>query len=463
MQTQETTTHSLAETLRQRRQRLAAQINFPVVLWSGRRSSRNYPGNPYPFRASSHFLYFAGLPLQQAAILLEGNRLELFMDDATPANLLWHGESPTRAQVAAAIGADAAYPLAGLETRVAGAATIAVQDAATRLEQSHLLNRMVTPAAQAQGNDLQLVQATVNLRLTHDSAAIAEVRRAAAVAVQAHQAGMAATPQAAIEAEVRAAMERVITAHNMTCAYGSIVTVHGEVLHNEQYHHPLKPGNLLLADVGAETASGWASDITRTWAVSGRFSATQRDLYDVVLAAHDACIEQVRPGVEYRDIHLLAAQTIAQGLVDLGILRGRTEDLVECDAHALFFPHGIGHLIGLDVHDMEDCGDLAGYEAGRTRSQRFGLGYLRLDRPLRAGMVVSIEPGFYQVPAILQDPERRSRYQDQVNWQRLTQFEDVRGIRVEDDVLVTETGGEVLTAALPTAASAIEQQVAVEP
>ena len=193
--------------------------------------------------------------------------------------------------------------------------------------------------------------------------------------------------------------------------------------------------------------------------MSGKFSPTQRSLYDVVLAAHDACIAAVRPGVEYRDLHLLAARTIAAGLIDLGILRGQVEDLVEQDAHALFFPHGVGHILGLDVHDMEDLGDLAGYEAGRTRSDRFGLNYLRLDRPLQAGMVVTIEPGFYQVPALLHDPERRSKYQDLVDWDRLAQFADVRGIRIEDDVLVTETGAEVLTAALPTAAEAIEQLV----
>ncbi len=160
--------------------------------------------------------------------------------------------------------------------------------------------------------------------------------------------------------------------------------------------------------------------------------------------------------MEYLDIHLLAATIIAEGLVDLGILQGNAEDLVEMDAHALFFPHGVGHLLGLDVHDMEDLGDLAGYEEGRNRSDRFGLGYLRLNRPLRSGMLVTIEPGFYQVPAILNDAERRSKYQGVVNWERLAQFADVRGIRIEDDVLVTESGSEVLTAALPTDASAIE-------
>ena len=219
----------------------------------------------------------------------------------------------------------------------------------------------------------------------------------------------------------------------------------------------MQPHDLLLADVGAEAPTGWAADVTRTWAVSGKFSSTQRDIYDIVLAAHDACIDKIFPGVEYEDIHLCACQVIAEGLVSLGILKGSPEELVDVDAHALFFPHGIGLLLGLDVLDMEDLGDLAGYEQGRQRSGRFGLGYLRLNRPLRQGMVVTIEPGFYQVPAIVNNSQNRENFSKYVNWERLSQFADVRGIRIEDDVLVTESGSEVLTAALPTQADAVEQ------
>lgn len=307
--------------------------------------------------------------------------------------------------------------------------------------------------------DKALAEAMVALRLTHDDGAIAEIQRAAQVSVQAHRAGMGATAPGKCEASVRAAMEAVIMGHGMACAYNSIVTVHGEVLHNEVYHHRLQSGDLLLADVGAEAPSGWASDITRTWPVGGTFSSTQRDVYNVVLAAHDACIAAARPGVEYRDLHLLACRTLAEGLVELGILVGSPDSLVAQDAHALFFPHGVGHLLGLDVHDMEDLGDLAGYAPGRARSDRFGLAFLRLDRPLQAGMVVTVEPGFYQVPAILNDPTRRECYKDLVDWQRLAQFSDVRGIRIEDDVLITPTGHEVLTADLPTAATSVEAMV----
>ncbi len=250
-------------------------------------------------------------------------------------------------------------------------------------------------------------------------------------------------------------MEAVILGADMTPAYASIVTVQGEVLHNMQYHRSLDPGALLLVDVGAEHALGWASDVTRTWPVAGQWSPSQRELYNIVLAAHDACIAAIQPGVEYQEIHLIAARVIAEGLADLSILQGNPVELVERGAHALFFPHGVGHLLGLDVHDMEDLGDLAGYAPGRTRSDRYGMQYLRLNRPLQAGMMVTIEPGFYQVPGILENRDLQNRFADCVNWDRLAEFADVRGIRIEDDVLVTTTGCEVLTAALPTQADEI--------
>ncbi|WYL94254.1 MAG: aminopeptidase P family protein [Gloeotrichia echinulata IR180] len=450
---------SLIDTLRHRRQKLASLIDFPAILWSGNSSPRNFAANNFPFRASSHFLYFAGLPLLNAAIRLEAGKLELFIDDPHPSSALWHGQTPNREKIAEIIGADAARPMAELESSIEGAATIAVQDAATWTQQTQLLNRWILPPNPPQGIDLELAKAIISLRLTHDTEALTELRQAAVVTVEAHKTGMAATAKAKRESEIRAAMEGIIIAHNMTTSYNSIVTVHGEVLHNNQYHHPLQPGDLLLADVGAETEMGWAGDVTRTWPVSGKFSSTQRDIYNIVLAAHDACIAKIFPGVEYEEIHLLACTVIAEGLVDLGILQGNPQDLVAMDAHALFFPHGIGHLLGLDVHDMEDLGDLAGYEEGRQRSDRFGLGYLRLNRPLRPGMLVTIEPGFYQVPAIFNDGELRSKYYNVVNWERLSQFADVRGIRIEDDVLVTAEGSEVLTAALPNHPSAVEELV----
>jgi Xaa-Pro aminopeptidase len=441
------------EHLRHRRRKLVQFVNFPVLLWSGGRSPRNFRANQYPYRASSHFLYFVGMAIENAVVALEGDRLTLFWDEPSPSAALWHGETPSRATLAAEIGADEAYPMAALG-QLSGLPEAGTVGLTSGSVQAEMLGRDL-----GNGADRALAEAIVQVRLGQDAGAIEQIQQAVAVTIDAHRAGMAATWGAKTEAMVRAAMEQVIMASGMTTAYNSIVTVQGQVLHNEAYHHRLAPGDLLLADVGAETNTGWAADVTRTWPVSGRFSPTQRDLYEVVLAANQGAIAAVRPGVEYRDVHLLACHILAEGLVSLGILRGDPEDLVAQDAHALFFPHGIGHLLGLDVHDMEDLGDLAGYAAGRTRSDRFGLGYLRLDRPLDAGMVVTIEPGFYQVPALLEDRERRERFVDLVDWERLGQFADCRGIRIEDDLLVTAAGALVLTGDLEKSVGAIEGRV----
>lgn len=447
--------------LSHRRQRLMQQVQTPVLLWAGASPARNFPANTFPFRASSHFLYFAGIPLEQAVLGFKDGKVTLFMNEAPDSATLWHGASPSCGDWATLMGADDVAPLAALEAYATPeTATIAVQDPPSHTHQGEVLQRAVDNPRSPHSLDLALTEAVIALRLCHDDWALQQLEAAALVSMEAHRAGMQATAsvlaQNGTEAAVRSAIEAVFLRHNMTSAYASIVTVQGEVLHNNQYHHGLRAGDLLLVDAGAETGLGWAADITRTWPVLGRFSPSQRAIYEVVLAAHDGAIAALKPGVEYEQIHLLACEILAEGLVDLGILRGKPADLVAMDAHALFFPHGIGHLLGLDVHDLEDLGDRAGYAPGRSRSDRFGLGYLRLNRPLQAGMVVTIEPGFYQVPAILADPQRREHYGDRVNWERLAEFADVRGIRIEDDVRITSEGCQVLTAALPTGVEDIE-------
>ena len=239
---------TLATTLKQRRQRLAHQLEGPVMLWSGQATPRNFPANTHPFRPSSHFLYFAGLPLENAVIHLVDGQLTLFMDEATPAQALWHGPSPTRTELASIIGADKALPLEDLKHFVhEQVATLKVQDSSTASQQEQLLNRSIPAAKLSQAQDLALLQAIVQLRMCHDDYALAEIRRAAEVSVAAHKTGMAATAlgKNLTEAHVRAAMEQVIMAHGMTCAYNSIVTVHGEVLHNNHYHHPLGDHDLV--------------------------------------------------------------------------------------------------------------------------------------------------------------------------------------------------------------------------
>jgi Xaa-Pro aminopeptidase len=443
-----------------RRARLAKVLGArPALIAAGLPRPRNYAANLYPFRASSHFLYLFGQQLRGAIAVYDGAAFTLYLPEPHPEQALWEGPPPTFEEIAEATGCSV-RPLARLAASVRGraVATLAAPDVETCLEQSRLLNREIRPGV-VDVLDAPLADAMIALRLEHDEAALAELDRAANATAEAHRAGMAATRPGRTAAAVRAAMEAPLVARGMGCAYPSIVTPHGEVLHSERYDLTLAGGDLLLADVGAETEGGWAGDVTRTWPVSGRYSPTQRDFYQVVLEAQRRAIAAVGPGTRYRNVHVIACQTLASGLVDLGVLRGDPIALAADGVVALLFPHGIGHLLGLDVHDMEDLGDRAGYAPGRQRAKEFGLRALRLDRDLVPGMIVTIEPGLYQVPSILEDGALTRVAGDRLDRKKLAAFADVRGIRIEDDVLVTDTGRRVLTDAIPKTIEAVEAAV----
>lgn len=453
------------EVFRDRRKRLLAALagrdGAPSVLaiFAGLPRPMNYAANTFRFRAESHFLYLAGVHLPGAVLVAREGRWTLFTEVQTSDDELWHGPRPSLGHLSEAIGCDV-RPLGELAAAVSDAATLPSADAGTQRAQSEALGREIRYGALATPGDVALADAMIAVRLVHDAHAVERMRDAADAARQAHLEGMARTEPKLREHTIRAAMEGVFLARGFTTSYPPIVTTHGEVLHHHGYDNELRAGDLLLCDVGAETEDGWASDVTRTWPVGGRFSATQRAVYDIVLEANEAVIQRMKPGARWRDLHLTACRVLARGMVGLGWLRGDPDGLVERGAHALFFPHGLGHLIGLDVHDMEDLGDRAGYAPGRTRSTQFGLSYLRADRDLAPGMGLTVEPGIYVIPAILKDPRMSELVRAHVDREALSRFSDVRGIRIEDDVIVTETGCEVLTKAIPKRPSEVEAAVA---
>lgn len=454
------TTQSPPATFVQRRRRLReamAQVGVErAVIASGLPQPRNFAHNLYPFRASSHFLYLVGLPLEAAVLDIGPEHEALYRDPPDPEASLWTGPEPALDELADRLKLDV-FPLDDLQPG-ADAACAPPADALTTWWLSDLLDRALEPAHGAPQSepDARFAAALIEVRLRHDAAAIEQMRQAAAVTRRAHEAAMRALPRCATEYEVLAVMESEIRRAGMLSAYQPIVTCRGEVLHNESYANTLVPGDLLLADVGAETREGWAADVTRTSPVSGRFSPTQRDVYEVVLEAQQAAVDRVRPGVRYRDVHLSALSVVTRGLCDLGILRGSAEQLLHTGAASVFFPHGVGHLLGLDVHDMEDLGDAAGYQPGRQRDDAPATRYLRLDRDLSPGMVVTIEPGFYQVTGLLASARADAELCASIDFDRLAEFRDVRGIRIEDDVLVTDDGCEVLTLGVPKSVRDIE-------
>ncbi|HMV67225.1 MAG TPA: M24B family metallopeptidase, partial [Myxococcota bacterium] len=299
--------------------------------------------------------------------------------------------------------------------------------------------------------DPDLVDAVITLRRTKSAEEIEEMRAASRVTTDAHRLAMRLTRPGGHERALTAAFEAFLAARDCTTGYDTILTQRGEVLHNHAHDAPLEAGRLLLLDGGAELRrSGYTADVTRTWPVDGRYTPRQRAAYDAVLAAQEASIALARPGTPYREIHLAAARVIARFLLDEGLLRGTTVDAaVERGAHALFFPHGVGHLLGLDVHDLKAFGDRGAYPPGAARSAQFGLSYLRLDLPLEAGWTVTIEPGFYVVPAILTDPTLADRFADVLDAATAARWAGFGGIRIEDDVHVTPAGPEILTSGAP--------------
>lgn len=456
----------------QRRKRLADALPDQLIVLGGAMQwPLNIPMNLTPFRQNSHILYLTGVKADPVAMLLDTatGAYELFMHTPEEGDDIWHGPAPSYEARIAEFQTDAIRPFDQLEDRVETLKkgrtplTVPCQDPSWAARMARCGVDVPDFGALHRDTPNPLANALIDIRLCQDATALDELARAARLSAHAQVMAMKATQPGRTEAQLRALIEGIYTSAGMKPSYSPIVTVRGEILHCRSNPNTLQDGQLLLMDAGAETSAGYAADITRVWPVSGRFSGVQKALYELVLAANEACIALVKTGTEYLDIHLKACAILTQGLVDEGLLLGDVSGLVEADAHALFFPHGVGHLLGLDVHDLEDLGDRAGYMPGRTRSSRFGLRYLRLNRALETHMVVTIEPGLYFIPGLLNDPELELRYASQVNFSKARNLLGLGGIRIEDDVVVTPTGPKVLTSAVPKATADVEALVGTAP
>jgi Xaa-Pro aminopeptidase len=318
----------------------------------------------------------------------------------------------------------------------------------------------VDPRDVDQGVSTELMAAVAAQRSLKEAAEIAEMEDALEVTAKMYRATMQSAEPGRTEAEIAAIHAAAAGASDRQQAFNPIVTVCGDVLHNTSYANTLMEGDLLLVDSGAESPAFYASDITRTMPVAGKFSSQQRDIYEVVLAANMAAIEAAAPGVTNRELHLLAARTIVSGLKNIGLMKGNIDKAVEAGAHALFFPHGIGHMIGLDVHDMEDLGDVVGYEQGEQRSSQFGLNALRLARKLEPGFVITIEPGVYFIAALIERWEGEGRHKAYIRYEKLEDYCGLGGVRIEDDVLITDDGCRVLGPSIPKTVDEIEEAMA---
>lgn len=451
-----------AEAFLDRRRRLSVALRRAGVstaaFCSGWARPRNFAHNVYPFRAESHFLYLTGLSREGSILVLDDSGGEtLYVTEQEPSDVVWHGAIASLDELADELLLPV-LPVDELPDQ-RNVAVLPPQDDESADWLAAVLDRDVEPQSGPHlgGLDLALAQVMVDLRLVHDEHALEQMRWVANMTAEAHLATMAEPRHWTSEAAVRGSLVGGLCARGLDLAYDPIVTRNGHVLHARGSREFLEPGDLLLCDVGGETPEGWAGDVTRTWPSSGRFSPTQRTIYELVLSVQQRAIEGALVNTRFLQLHQKALADLTAGLRDIGILRGSLDSLVDSGAAALFCPHGLGHLLGLDVHDMEDLGDLAGYAPGRERSERPSEAALRLDRDLAPGMVVTIEPGFYQIAPLLDAAQADPRLRQYVDWDVLTRFADVRGIRIEDDVLISDGPAEVLSAAAPKQVSAVEQ------
>lgn len=451
-----------AQTYLQRRERLKTRFQNGLLLFLGNEDSpMNYVDNAYPFRQDSSFLYFFGIdqPGYAAVIDLDHDRTVVFGNDLSIEDIVWTGILPTVAELAEAAGVSETAPASALAAYLRRAKERAVRFLPPyrpehRLKLHELLG-LPLDNLDAQAS-VELIRAVIDLRATKEREEIEQIERAVDVTVDMHVAAMRMARPGAKESEIAARLTEIALASGGGLGYPIIATVRGETLHNHSYSHVLQSGQMLLVDAGAETALRYTADLSSTCPVDPTFTSRQREIYEIVLRSHLSVLEHLKPGVPFRDMHRLACRTIAEGLKDLGLMKGDLDEAVEQGAHALFFPCGVGHMMGLDVHDMENLGEVwVGYE-GKSKSTQFGLKSLRLARPLQPGFVLTVEPGIYFIPQLIDRWRSEGRFTDFLDYDRIETYRDFSGIRIEENILITESGHRILGKARPRTFAEVE-------
>ena len=455
----------IKETYQQRRAKIHATMKSGLALFLGNQESPiNYPGNTYHFRQDSNFIYFFGLNLPNLAAVMDFDKETdtLFGDDIDIEDIIWMGPQASLKSQAEKAGIEHAEPLARLETVLHEAMAkgrkihfVPQYRAENKILISELLG-IKARFVQAY-TSTELIKAIVPVRSVKTLEEIAEIEKACAVGYKMHTMAMKMARKGVKESEIAGFIDGISFQYGTGTSFPTILSQNGEILHNHGHKNTLEAGKLLLVDAGAEIESGYCSDNTRTTPVSGRFTQKQKEIYQIVLNANNTAREATVPGRKYQEVHLIAAKVIASGLKELGLMTGDIDDAVREGAHALFFPHGLGHHIGLDVHDMENLGEnYVGYDAETQRINQFGTAYLRMGKRLEVGHVVTNEPGIYFIPALIDLWQGEKKFTDFINYDKLREYRDFGGIRLEDDILVTETGCRILGERIPIEVEEVE-------
>ena len=432
----------------QRRKTLCEKVGSGLILLLGNdESPMNYADNCYHFRQESTFLYYFGIdfPGLAAVIDVDNQREVIFGNDYTIDDIVWMGPQPTIAERASQAGVVETKPFAQIEKVVAE--TLKFKRKVHFLppyRPEHLLKLTswleISPEAVKEQSSVSLVRSVVSQREIKSAEEIAEIEKAVNLSVDMHVAAMQLARPGMTEAQVAARVHEIALAANGEISFPIIATINGQTLHNHYHGNKLKSGDLLLLDAGAETFLHYSGDLSSTFPVNEAFTSIQRDIYNMSLAAHQAAIDALAPGVPFREAHWAACRSIAESMKLIGLMKGDVEEAVAAGAHALFFPCGTGHMMGLDVHDMENLGEVwVGYD-GEAKSTQFGLKSLRLAKPLKPGHVFTIEPGIYFIPELMDKWRAEGHFNDFINWAEVEKFRHFGGIRNEEDFLMTENG-----------------------
>jgi Xaa-Pro aminopeptidase len=455
----------VAETYTQRRERLRTQMASGLILLLGNdQSPMNYTDNAYPFRQDSSFLYFFGLdePGLAAVIDVDEGTEYLFGDDPTVEDVVWTGPQTPLREKAQAVGVAQTLPLGSLESVLKKASGpgrtihfLPPYRAEHILKISELLNLPAEGVAEQISE--ALIRAVVAQRSVKTPEEIAQIAAALDISYEMQTAAMKMARPGIVEREIAGAMEGIAVSRGVRFAFAPIVSVHGETLHNPFHNNVLKPGDIAVNDSGAESLLRYASDITRTIPIGGRFSQRQREIYSIVFDAQEKAIAAIKPGVEFREIHRLACVILVAGLKDLGLLKGDPAEAVEAGVHTLFFQCGLGHMMGLDVHDMENLGEeYVGYTDTIKKRPEFGWRSLRLAKALEPNYVVTVEPGIYFIPTLIDRWKAERKHEAFIDYATVDTYRDFGGIRLEDDVLVTDAGFRVLGQPIPKTLAEVE-------
>ena len=436
-----------------RRARLKEKVKSGLVLILGNgEAPANYTDNTYKFRQDSSFLYFFGLnqPGFAGVIDIDSGDEYIFGNDVDMDDIIWMGPQPSVKDMAARVGVSKTAPFA----RLADCMKTAISQGRRihflppyRFRNMLLLEELlgIRPALVKNYASLELIKAVVDLRSVKEPCEIEEITKACNIGYEMHTAAMRNCKPGVKEQYIAGLIEGIAASYGSMVSFPVILSQNGETLHNHDHSQILQEGRMMLTDAGAEEVSHYCSDFTRTVPGGGKFLTRQKEVYNIVLAANNKAIEIAKPGVTYQYVHLEVCKVLAQGLKDLGLMKGDVNEAVAAGAHALFMPHGLGHMMGLDVHDMEDLGQIyVGYDDETRPIDQFGTSSLRMGRRLQEGFVITDEPGCYFIPALIDQWRAQGIHKEFLNYDKIETFKDFGGIRLEDDILIIPGGSRFL-------------------